>query len=306
MNQLAKRNELQAALAKADTIEAKMDLHARLGSVSSYLPKIGASLEQQNDVAEARLVLERQVGEILAEVERSPGGYPGSFQLGTSFQAFLKQHDISRTNAHRWQLEASVSLEAFEAWLDKMRMSKQEITSAGLQKLAKGKTDRGASLCDPAHPSPYSSDDWGTPRDLFDLLHKEFGFSVDVCCHHETALLPRHWTPAEDALAQDWSGDICWMNPPYSRTGRWMEKAHNEAVAGATVVCLIPVDTSTDWWWDQAAKGEIRFLRGRLKFTNPATGLPEFPARFASAVVVFRPGVHGEDAMIYHWEGWGK
>ena len=297
MKQLAKRNELHAEIAKADTIESKIDLHARLGSVSSYLPKIGASLDQQNDVAEARLVLERQVGEILADVERSPGGYPGSFTEVTSYQATLKQINITRKTATRWQLEASVSIEAFEAWLDKMRTSKQEITSAGLQKLAKGKTD-------PAHPSPYSSDDWGTPKDLFALLHKEFCFTVDVCCHHETALLPRHWTPTEDALAQDWSGDICWMNPPYSRTGRWMEKAHHQSVAGATVVCLIPVDTSTDWWWDYAAKGEIRFLRGRLKFTNPATGLPEFPARFASAVVVFRPGVRGEDAMICHWGEW--
>lgn len=296
---LTKRSELTAALASAETLEAKMDLHARLSSIGPYLAKIGTSLEQQNEIAEARLVLERQVGEMLAGVERSPGGNPSSFTGVTSYQEAIKQINISRKTATQWQAEASVSPDRFEEWLDKCRKDKAEITSAGLLKLAKTKEPS-------EHPSPFSSDDWGTPRELFDLLHSEFCFTVDVCCHHETALLERHWTPAEDALVQDWSGDICWMNPPYSQTGRWMEKAHNEAVAGATVVCLIPVDTSTDWWWDHARRGEIRFLRGRIKFTNPATGLPEFPARFASAVVVFRPGATGDQAMVCHWGEWNK
>jgi hypothetical protein len=74
------------------------------------------------------------------------------------------------------------------------------------------------------------------------------------------------------------------MNPPYGRTiARWMAKAVESAAAGATVVCLVPARTDTAWWHDYAVKGEIRFLRGRLKF-----GGAQHSAPFPSAVVIFR------------------
>jgi hypothetical protein len=75
------------------------------------------------------------------------------------------------------------------------------------------------------------------------------------------------------------------MNPPYGREIRhWMRKAFESARAGATVVCLIPARTDTDWWHRYAIRGEIRFLKGRLKFGDAPQAAP-----FPSAVVVFRP-----------------
>jgi hypothetical protein len=57
--------------------------------------------------------------------------------------------------------------------------------------------------------------------------------------------------------------------------------------AGATVVCLVPSRTDTAWWHRYAMKGEIRFLRGRLKF-----GAAKHSAPFPSAIIVFRPLGH--------------
>jgi hypothetical protein len=75
------------------------------------------------------------------------------------------------------------------------------------------------------------------------------------------------------------------MNPPYGRgISVWMEKAYNESRQGALVVCLIPSRTDTLWWHNYAMKGEIRFIKGRIKF-----GGHENPAPFPSAVVIFRP-----------------
>lgn len=83
------------------------------------------------------------------------------------------------------------------------------------------------------------------------------------------------------------------MNPPYGREiGRWMRKAWESAQQGALVVCLVPARTDTAWWHDYAAKGEIRFLRGRVKFGNARNGAP-----FPSAVVVFRPA-RAEAALL--------
>jgi hypothetical protein len=49
-------------------------------------------------------------------------------------------------------------------------------------------------------------------------------------------------------------------------------------------VCLVPARTDTRWWHDYAVQGEIRFIRGRLKFGGHKANAP-----FPSAVVIFRP-----------------
>lgn len=136
----------------------------------------------------------------------------------------------------------------------------------------------------------YSSDrdDWETPQDLFDELDSEFGFELDVCALEASAKCERFFTPAEDGLAQEWTG-TCWMNPPYGEIiVEWVHKARRSAEAGATVVCLVPARVDTAWWWENCLAGEIRFLRGRLRFGGGESGAP-----FPSAVVVFHPGLRG-------------
>lgn len=128
-----------------------------------------------------------------------------------------------------------------------------------------------------------ASDKWATPQATFDKLHAEFGFELDVCALPENAKCQNFFTPDQDGLAQDWRG-VCWMNPPYGRgISRWVRKAYESAKAGAIVVALVPARTDTAWWHDYVAKGEVRFLRGRLKF-----GGAKFSAPFPSAVVIFR------------------
>jgi phage N-6-adenine-methyltransferase len=65
----------------------------------------------------------------------------------------------------------------------------------------------------------------------------------------------------------------------------FMRKAYESALAGATVVCLVPSRTDTEWFQDYAMKGEVEFIRGRLKFGGHKDSAP-----FPSAVVVFKPG----------------
>ena len=128
------------------------------------------------------------------------------------------------------------------------------------------------------------TDLWATPQEFFDSLNAEFGFTLDVCALPQNAKCSSFFTPAVDGLQQVWRG-VCWMNPPYGRAiGMWMRKAYEAATNGATVVCLVPARTDTAWWHTYAAKGEIRFVRGRLKFGDSPHAAP-----FPSAIVVFRP-----------------
>ena len=129
------------------------------------------------------------------------------------------------------------------------------------------------------------TDDWSTPQDLFDDCNQIFGFTLDACALPHNAKCSRYYSPVDDGLAQPWAGTV-WMNPPYGRTiGKWMRKAWETSRKGATVVCLVPARVDTRWWHDYAVRGQVTFLRGRLKFGG--TGGTENSAPFPSALVVF-------------------
>ena len=131
------------------------------------------------------------------------------------------------------------------------------------------------------------TDEWATPQWLFDELNKEFGFTLDVCALPDNAKCEKYYTHDVDGVKQSWADNTCWMNPPYGREiSKWVQKAYEESKQ-STVVCLLPARTDTRWWHEYCMKGEIRFLRGRLKFGQAKNSAP-----FPSAVVIFRPALN--------------
>lgn len=130
------------------------------------------------------------------------------------------------------------------------------------------------------------SNEWATPQNLFDELNDDFNFTLDPCATDENAKCSKYFTLEDDGLSKDWSNDVVFMNPPYGREiKKWIKKAYEESLNGATVVCLIPARTDTTYWHDFIFKktNDIRFLRGRLKFGNSKNSAP-----FPSAIVVYR------------------
>ena len=128
------------------------------------------------------------------------------------------------------------------------------------------------------------TNEWETPSELFDKLNDEFNFTLDPCCTKENAKCERHYTIADNGLVQDWRRDVVFMNPPYGREiNKWIEKAYYESLKGATVVCLIPARTDTKYWHEFIFnKAEIRFLKGRIKFSGKGS------APFPSAIVIYK------------------
>ena len=133
---------------------------------------------------------------------------------------------------------------------------------------------------------------WTTPPEFFAKLNEEFRFTLDAAALSTSTLVPDNWFgpdhPEEsrrDALVNSWATDgTVWLNPPYGRAIKeWVAKADSEAKAGATVVCLVPSRTDTNWWWDSCIHHEVRFIKGRLKFGGQSNSAP-----FPSAVIVMR------------------
>lgn len=131
--------------------------------------------------------------------------------------------------------------------------------------------------------------DWCTPQQFFDELDAEFHFVLDAAATHQNSKCKRCFTPEDDGLIQNWDmGGAVYCNPPYGKEiGLWVKKAYEEAQKGTTIVMLIPARTDTRYFHEYIYhKAEIRFVKGRLKFTDE-NGTPKGTAPFPSMVVIY-------------------
>lgn len=166
--------------------------------------------------------------------------------------------------------------------------------------------DYGGSTTNPAY-----RDFTQTPRWLFNALHLEFNFILDVAALPVSALCDRFLTPDDDALTVDWGDHIeaekgspwCWCNPPYSNIEPWVIKAINEQCNGIGTVMLVPQDQSAEWYPGDAAT-EVRLITGyyddggkwhsgRISFVNAETGVEMKGNNKGSMLLIFAPGYFG-------------
>lgn len=139
-------------------------------------------------------------------------------------------------------------------------------------------------------------DHWETPDNLFKELNKEFMFCLDVASSKKNTKCLNFYTKEDNGLKKPW-GHTNWCNPPYgSDINQWIEKAILESTQGNLTVMLLPARTDTRWFHRyiyNAKNVEIRFLKGRLKFTingKPLLDKKGNPqsAPFPSMIVIFR------------------
>ena len=143
--------------------------------------------------------------------------------------------------------------------------------------------------------APVTRDDWETPQPLFDLLNREFQFTIDGAANADNRKCPR-WLGPGSAIAEDaftWrpmqiQPEIVWCNPPYgSGLGAWMALFATWAMAGADVVALVPNATDARWFRDGVSTAtEVRLLSGRVQFVGTTSSNPS-----GSALFIWR----------YHW-----
>jgi site-specific DNA-methyltransferase (adenine-specific) len=133
-------------------------------------------------------------------------------------------------------------------------------------------------------------DDWCTPPETYRELNNEFRFDFDPCPLNSTF----------DGLKISWEKRN-FINPPYSDINNFLEKGKQELECGNSelLTYLIPARTDTKWFHTYIApyfdriighkdgiECEIRFIKGRLKFTNGTES--KYSAPFPSMTVIFR------------------
>jgi phage N-6-adenine-methyltransferase len=108
------------------------------------------------------------------------------------------------------------------------------------------------------------SDEWYTPKWVFDKLGVEFDLDVAHPDRDTDVPCKRYYTIDDDSLTKPWDG-LIWMNPPYSKPTPWIDKfiEHNNGIA------LVPFSKS-NWFgkiWDQSHA--MVALPPNLKFVRP-------------------------------------
>ena len=116
-----------------------------------------------------------------------------------------------------------------------------------------------------------TSDDYYTPKWVFDTLDLEFDLDV-ASPPGGPPFVPckRFFTQEDDGLAQEWHGRV-WMNPPFSNASPWVERFIDHAQG----VALLPAARSA-WfnklWNDERARcfclpSNFKFVGGTIAYT---------------------------------------
>ncbi len=135
------------------------------------------------------------------------------------------------------------------------------------------------------------SDEWYTPKYIFDALGCEF--DIDV------AGAGGSWVPCkmrycELGLQQRWAGFV-WMNPPFGGRNAiepWLDRffAHGDGIA------LTPDRTSAPWFQKAAKQANaLLFISPKVKFERPDRTLGKSPG---CGTVLMSVGSRGRAALL--------
>ena len=154
------------------------------------------------------------------------------------------------------------------------------------------------------HERRGKSDEWYTPKYVFDALGCTFDLDVAHPRDHSHTAVPALRFFYEAALEQVWSGFI-WMNPPFGYGDRaklvWMNRFfdHGDGVA------LTPDRTSAPWFqrcWERADM--VLFVSPKIKFVAPDGSRGEQPG---NGTVLWATGERGVEALqTAHARGLGQ
>ncbi|HEY2453339.1 MAG TPA: DNA N-6-adenine-methyltransferase [Scandinavium sp.] len=114
------------------------------------------------------------------------------------------------------------------------------------------------------------SDDWQTPKNIFNVLNSRFSFTRDAAASKENSHCDKYWTKDDNALLMDWSQEkSIFVNPPYSLVSDFLAKAHEPE----TAVFLIPFRPQTGFFlryvWASPHLHEMMIIHRGMKFIHP-------------------------------------
>lgn len=138
------------------------------------------------------------------------------------------------------------------------------------------------------------SDDWWTPKNIFDAL--DCRFDLDVAAPFGGPLhVPCDGWIYDRSLERNWGSGFIWMNPPFGGRNAlhpWILKffAHGNGIA------LVPDRTSAPWWQGMASASDaLLFISGKVKFIRPDGTIGKSPG---NGTVLAAAGQRAVSALV--------
>lgn len=144
-----------------------------------------------------------------------------------------------------------------------------------------------------SHEKAGKSNEWYTPKYVFDALDVEFNMDVASPVDRRFCSVPAKEFIVEGGFDPVWNGFI-WMNPPFGNQKtkfEWIQKFidHGNGVA------LMPDRTSAPWWQYFNRHSDLKlFVDGKIKFINEFGELGESPS---NGTTLFAIGENGSQAL---------
>lgn len=145
-----------------------------------------------------------------------------------------------------------------------------------------------------SHEAPGKSDDWFTPRYIFDALGETFDLDVAAPRDLTHVTVPAEKYLSSNSLGADWHGFV-WMNPPFASRGSkaaWLNKFfdHGNGIA------LTPDRSGAPWWHRAHSRcNGLLFTEGKPRFVRPDGSIGKSPS---NNVTLWASGDRAVDALI--------
>lgn len=311
-------DELKAAIIAARDTDELKDIRDKASAIQAYTRQRGDSLEIQNAAAEIKLRAERRIGEILIDMDKNtgtqgqlvgPGVIGGSVVIPPiDEKPTLADMGISKVQSSHWQQIAAIPEETFEAHLSASKQADEELTTAGMLRLAnesngrqKPKTNRAGDLY-----VPQGFDACQTPPAAIDPLLPFLDVSWTVwepACGEGLLVEALYDSGFHDVEISDLltgknffeyaptSWDCLVTNPPYSIKYKWLERCYQ---LGKPFALLLPVETlgaATAQVLFREYGVELILLDKRVNFKMPNKGWDGGGAQFPVAWFTWGLGI---------------
>jgi phage N-6-adenine-methyltransferase len=111
-----------------------------------------------------------------------------------------------------------------------------------------------------------SSQNTPTPVELVSAIESLYGitFKYDMAASEENHKAPEYFTEEDNSLETDWPTDgWCFLNPPFSNLGKWVEKCSEQVKKGCRIITIWPLsgDLNQIPTWQES---DVNVVHGRV------------------------------------------
>jgi len=137
-------------------------------------------------------------------------------------------------------------------------------------------------------------DDWRTPQELWNKLHKQYDFKMDCCAVRVNAKTPAYLSDFADF---GFVNVMSWMNPPFSKAYEMFDLFLSRVWKGVAIYRADNMETKV-WQMILSKADWVHFFPYRVKYEGHEGESPRFPSALIGLNVDFPKDLEGHTIKL--------